>query len=141
MGMDAECPETADKPTFVILSFRIMGDEFDPQLITELLGLEPDKAFNKGDKRNEDRPELHRFSFWGLDTKVDRDLSLEKHLEAMLDRLATRTESICELSKEFTVDFYCSIFSEHMVGVVLSKEVIQRVYELGAEIDIVFYPF
>ena len=78
--------------------FCIQGD-FDPQEITDRVGLTPSRSWRKGDihpKRQYER----KFSHWELRSTLDQNHSLEEHLSDVLSQLERSPEAIIAVSQQ-----------------------------------------
>lgn len=79
--------------------FSVTGD-FVPDELTRRLGVAPDSAWAKG--------ELHprsgaarRFSRWSLESRLDRESSLEAHVADVLTRMDANADAFVAVSREY----------------------------------------
>jgi len=82
--------------------FKITGD-FDPDIVTQRLGLVPDKAWKIGDRRKNGT--LFDFALWEFGRCDDCDTMVENQMHLTIDPLTEKTDILNEIKKEFDVDF------------------------------------
>jgi hypothetical protein len=127
-------------------SFRLMGDQLDPEALARITGASPSKAHRKGDPRPlpNGKTGTHRSGLWSLDTsgQLADDAGLDEHLRWLLDRLEPSREALKAAIAEqgLTADFFCGYFMESWNnGFSLSADTLARVAELGAKLGIDIY--
>lgn len=102
-----------------LVSLAIYGDSFEPDTITERLGLTPTRCGRKGDIRTsphvKDLPP-RRNSFWLLTSPLADLKPLQDHLVWLIDQLEPRREVLEELTKEYKVRFICGFSSGNGQG-------------------------
>ncbi len=85
------------KPTFQMVSFCIRGDSLNPEKVTKILGIKPDRSYKKNDfildiygekikNRHTGRYKKRKTGIWCLEPK-DRECSLEKMINDLIKRL------------------------------------------------------
>jgi len=71
----------------VIVTFRFVGDNVNPDIITAKLGLQPSLAHAKGQVVEKHPEHIYPSGFWELRSSISANRPLEEHLEKLLDRL------------------------------------------------------
>lgn len=120
-----------------LVSFRIFGKELDPIVVTDILKLTPQKIYSKGHYITNTNT-IHEESMWILSSSLENHAPFIEHIAHILYVLEPKQESILWLSKRYTVDFYCTLFAQN--GFHLSRNVIQRIVNLGADLQVTIYP-
>lgn len=125
------------------ISFGINGEDVDPSSITTLLGIQPTKAFAKGDEFNS-RSGSHKrgFGIWTLSSKgIIDSTSPEAHAKYLLQKLEPRAKEILNLSNEKSSRTYISFWWEAKDGhggFTLSSPILLRLSELCNDFDFYF---
>jgi Domain of unknown function (DUF4279) len=94
------------------VALRVGAPDFDPDEITEALGVKPTTSFRKGDNvlQSNGRERLRRGSLWILDTP---DREPEAINDQILWLLAQTTKDIGKwksLTEKYKVDIFCGLF-------------------------------
>jgi hypothetical protein len=128
------------------VTFRIVGDDLDPENITNKLQIRPSAVAAKGQTNplsHMSKPQLARVGFWYLTTRgIVESKNLEAHLICLLDQLAPSSAQIRNLanSSNLRVEFHCYWMSETGYGgPILSPKVLERISNLGATLDFDLY--
>ena len=123
--------------------FTIVG-EFDPDAITERLGIVPFNSFRPGDRRGDGS--LHTFSRWSCgrcDTyEVDTAIQMRKTIAGLLDKV----DVLEQIRKDFDVSFYLEVVpmlygGDTAPGLSPSLDVIDFCHATRTEIDIDLYVY
>ena len=86
--------------------FRITGD-FDPDVITEQLGLQPNKTWKIGDKRRNGT--TYDFSSWVFGYCDKYDVLVENQMHTTIDPLLDKMDLLNEIREKFDVTFTLEI--------------------------------
>ena len=86
--------------------FRITGD-FDPDVITEQLGLQPNKTWKIGDKRCNGT--TYDFSSWVFGYCDKYDVLVENQMHTTIDPLLDKMDLLNEIREKFDVTFTLEI--------------------------------
>ena len=86
--------------------FRITGD-FDPDVITEQLGLQPNKTWKIGDKRRDGT--TYDFSSWVFGYCDKYDVLVENQMHTTIDPLLDKMDLLNEIREKFDVTFTLEI--------------------------------
>lgn len=121
--------------------FAIKG-EFNPENITERLGLNPSKVWKKGDKR--DNGTEYDFSYWEFGFCDEYDVVTEKQMQKTLEPLLSKTAILNEIRKGcdvvFVLEIVPTVYSESATPCLApSMEVIDFCHETRTGIDIDLY--
>lgn len=82
--------------------FALTGDNFDPQIVTESIGVTPSEKWNKGDKGNY-KPILD-YSCWKLSAdKRKEDQTVDSLVDEVIRQLFDKIEMINELKNQFNL--------------------------------------
>lgn len=121
--------------------FRITGD-FDPDLVTERLGVHPDKCWKIGDKRRNGTE--YDFASWEVGRCEEYDVLTENQMHKTIAPLIDKTDRLNEIRNEFNV-----VFTLEIVPTVYADnaspclapllQVIDFCYATRTEIDIDLY--
>lgn len=130
------------KRTVVKSALRIVGDDFTPGQISEVLQMTPSKTWKKGDEiRNTGH--TYQFSAWIYETDTTEALSLSYLAKELKDVFITKTEQLRALKQalnlEFFIDFVVVIEDCTPPSMHFESEFLSFVVGIGAEIDIDTY--
>lgn len=83
--------------------FALTGDNFDPQIVTERIGVTPTETWNKGDK-GKYKPTLD-YSCWKLSTDKGKEyMMVDSLVDEVIGQLFDKIEIINELKNQFYLD-------------------------------------
>jgi hypothetical protein len=125
-------------------SFRLGGDGLIAAEVNRRLGLTPDFVSERGDKdRSGRKTRTQRTGVWLISSQRELDTtSLEQHLLFLLGKIEPVSEALREVieQQQLEADFFCYwASSAGHGGPVLTPEVLRRIADLGALLDIDFY--
>ncbi len=87
--------------TYVYFAFT--GDNFDPQVVTDRIGVTPTETWKKGDK-GKYKPTL-AYSCWKLSTEEGKEyIMVDSLVEEIIGQLFDKIEIINELKNRFELD-------------------------------------
>jgi hypothetical protein len=146
INMESYELEYTTTPT-VTVKFSLSGEDLIPNEITTLMGIAPSKAWSKGDPipRKKDsrfipRPDypFGRWLFYAPCSKYD---SFGVQINALLEALERLPSDVTDLIRKYNgeISIACSS-GEDSIGFHFDASIIQRIYALGAEVDITVYP-
>lgn len=118
--------------------FRITG-EFDPDVITAKLGLQPEKSWRIGDKRHNGT--IYDFASWEFGRCETYDVLTENQMHTTMDPLWDKVELLNEIREAFDVTFTLEIVPTIYPGnaepcLAPSMKVIDFCHATRTEIDI-----
>lgn len=131
------------KTTNIKAYFRIIGDDFNPEYISNLLGLIPDESWRSGDAWKQDR--TRTFSLWCLGTPYEETLYVEDQVKKMLNQIEQKKEVLKKIKSEWDLNYTCEIVinieANQTPAIVIDTDLIEFAHYVGAEIDIDTYIF
>lgn len=125
-------------------TFRITGDQLDPDAITKLLGIEPSFGWRKGDVHGHPtRPVRSPTGIWAVESKAAVSSTiLEEHLAYLLDRIGEPDPSFRSYLRDHDLkpDFFCYWMSATgQGGPAISPGTLKRVADVGADFNFDIY--
>ncbi len=83
--------------------FSLKGEDFDPQKVTEILGIAPNESWQKGE-RGHYNSEL-AFSSWILSTSINHDFyDVNLLIKEIIDQLYAKIEAINEVKLQYVLE-------------------------------------
>ena len=121
--------------------FLIRGN-FDPDSITELLGLVPEKSWRIGDKRKNGT--VYDFAMWQYGTCDSYDVYVENQMLKTITPFLSKISALKEIKQKYDVEFTLEVVptiksSEGVPCVAPSMEVMQFCCDTDTKIDIDLY--
>lgn len=121
--------------------FRITGD-FDPDIISDMLNLKPEKTWKIGDKRQDGKP--FDFASWRFGTCDEYDVLVENQMWKTIAPLLEKVNVLKKIKQDFDVTFTLAVvptvrFDEPAPCLAPSLEVMQFCCDTGTEMDIDLY--
>lgn len=131
----------------VTVKFSLSGEDLTPDKITKIMGITPSKAWSKGDSIPQEkgsrfipRPD-YPFGRWILYAPCSKYDSFDVQINALLEVLERLPSYATDLIKDYNGEISIAYSSgEDSIGFHLDTYLIQRIYALGAELDITVYP-
>lgn len=127
--------------TSIMLEFCIIGENFNPQVVTDKLSLNPTECYMKGEKNS--RNFIRQESSWSISTGYVETLYLSELLDMMLDKLSNKKEKIIDLKREYNLacKFFVVINIKENVkpAIYLDNRIIEFANLIGAEFDFDMY--
>ena len=130
------------------VSFRISAENLNPCEITEILGIEPDVSYKKGDpitsvnsKGEALVTSCHEFGFWSIKSEEKENEGVEQHAKGLLMLLESRKRELLGLSnKGHKMDFSCDFFSDdcHQPGFSINPYIMLKLGQLNIKLSICF---
>ena len=93
--------------------FKIVGD-FDPDEVTDLLGLEPEKTWKIGDERSNGT--RYDFALWMIGRCNEYEVEVEKQMRKTVSSLSDKIELLNKIRSENDVSFFLEIVPTIYVG-------------------------
>jgi hypothetical protein len=124
------------------VSFILKGKYLYPQVVTDLLGIEPSKSFARGDLRSGNRKWPH--GYWALESsKYVESIDITNHLAWLMNKLEPVESKLIKLLVEnpsFVAKISCFwIMSSDHENFTLGEELLARVGRLKLNIDFDIY--
>ena len=82
--------------------FALKGDNFDPDIVTQRLGITPTKIHRLGDPIGKNGNKI-KFSGWYLYTDKVENLLIDKLVEDVVSKLDSKIDIINELKRDFNL--------------------------------------
>jgi hypothetical protein len=119
--------------------FGLIGFSGSPDVVTELLGIEPTSAWATGDPGPRGQP--RRFAHWRLDSPASgTDAAVEDQLAELLTLLEARVAAVTDAVRRFEGGIQCAAcFHEANRGFHLDAALVARVAALGLSLDFDLY--
>lgn len=80
--------------------FSVSAPDLNPELITNILQIEPDRIVHPQDERSGE---------WQINSRLEAQRSLSAHIWDLLDRLKEVRHELRRIQTEATLEFYCSV--------------------------------
>ena len=122
----------------IFVRLKISSVSRTPEQISDATGFLCDHSWRIGEKRGKTSI-VEKTNGWILNSKMPQNSSLEAHIEALLGRLLVHADRIRALSENETVELSCVIYASAPPSLNFDKSVIQRVWQIGASLDIDLY--
>src|SRR5574340_1223427 len=120
------------------VDFLIAGN-FDPEEITNVLGISPTKSWKKGDLIS-GTTIARKFDGWILSAAERSDSNeVEEHIKPLLTKLLPLKDRIAEVYKEFELEaeINCAVYVTDETPVLyMSAVTLREISELNASVDI-----
>ncbi|MCK6629793.1 MAG: DUF4279 domain-containing protein [Anaerolineae bacterium] len=125
----------------VKVTFRFVGDNVNPEMITSRVGLQPSAAHEKGEIVKKHPEQVYPTGFWSLDSSIPSDRPLGEHVEQLLSILESKTLILKGLRDIGLVPtFYCGCFiTGTTTSVKIKADILQRMADIGASLEYYLY--
>ena len=128
--------------------FSAFGEDFPVDIITDVLGMEPTKTFNKGDVIH--HPNLvsttskrRKHTDWVLSTGYQESYDINDQLDLLLVSLGGKTEELNQLQKKYDLEYLfmivIEIVNDEKPAMYLEKNMIDFSSLIQAEIQFDLY--
>jgi hypothetical protein len=119
-----------------------MAKNLDPDQIKKILGINPDRSFKKGDKKNKTEPE-RQYGYWRIDSAEHiSSLDIESHFEWLLNIIEPKRKEVLKLLADKSVDAKINCFwilpTPHSI-LIFSPETLKRISQLGIRLELSIY--
>ncbi|WP_347988114.1 DUF4279 domain-containing protein [Methylomonas sp. AM2-LC] len=104
----------------------------------ELHKFHPDRIWSKGDTRPNTKL-IEKKAGCILNSGLEKEASLDQHIEALLLRTKSIADVIKKLSARHTVEVLCSIYADDIPSLYFEKNIVEGISILGANFDIDLY--
>jgi hypothetical protein len=127
--------------TEISAAFSLTGFESTPDEITNILEIQPTKAWKVGDAIGKSSL-TRKQNGWVLSSSLDKFSSdLEDHVKNVLEQLHPKWAVLVSLCSQYDAEVSCVIHSYSAQGPAIhfSKEILKQIAQLSAEIDVDYY--
>ncbi|SNZ19373.1 DUF4279 domain-containing protein [Cohaesibacter gelatinilyticus] len=123
-------------------SLRIMGDELDPEKITELIGKAPSSVRKKGAPFNTPNGKqlIARTGSWSISAETKSPGDIDSQVTEILEGTTSNMAVWLELSKKFKVEIFGGFFlGDYNEGLTISSKTMLLLGERGIQLDMDIY--
>lgn len=123
------------------VTFCFVGGNVNPGVITAKTDIQPSEAHAKGETVEKHPERTHPTGFWGLNSSLPPNRSLEEHLKDLLNTLEPRSSIIKEFRDiGLNPTFYCGCFTAGTTtSIKLEANTLQRIADIGASLEYHLY--
>lgn len=122
--------------------FSIWGDVFEPDRITEILAIQPNRTWKKGDpipkpvyRRNE--------TSWRIETGYEKSYDINDQLYKLYEVLQEKVEALHRIKNDFGVSLQFMVVvkvrNEEKPAIHFQGDFIKLLHDMGADVDIDYY--
>ena len=134
--------EDMQKTNKITVYLRISGFSCDPSAITEILGIQPDKVWRKGDLLMHTEKFKHKDNGWEIKSVSSDTIYLESHITDILKTALPVRDKFKNLPVGSSVMLTCGVsFSPDSAipSIFLDTETLRFLGEINADIDVDLY--
>lgn len=118
----------------VIVSLNIYGYPDGMADLTAKIGLQPDKALEKGDKPSRNHPGL-AMSFWSFNSKLSEGASPEDHIAWLIEKLRPKKTILSSIAETCEIKIAVGAYYYfYNVEVELDPGILREIGEIGAKL-------
>jgi hypothetical protein len=125
-----------------MVEFKITGNEFDPNMITNVLQIEPNECWEKGEQiRNKS---INRsFSCWIIRTEYEESLDVNNQITSILRKIKDKKNQLIDLKEhkdlDYKIDIVIRIENNEKPAIYLNSDSIEFANSIKAEFEIDLY--
>lgn len=128
-----------EKPSEHHVFFAVFGFGDDPAVVSRAMGVEPTKAWIKGEPTGQGRG-IQTHNRWVLQSTLPLAEPIEAHFENLLPPLEARREAVADVRTRFKARLAVAAYwREVNPSFRLSASVVQRIAALGLGVDFDLY--
>ncbi len=128
--------------TNVRVDLRIMGNEFDVQVISNEIGILPTMSWNIGDHIR-DTDKVRTYTAWIFSTGAEETMDVNTQLRKIENRFLSKASMLCKLKKEYNleicIDIVIIIENQSPPAIYLDSSIINFASNIDARFDIDTY--
>lgn len=128
--------------TNVKVEFRILGDDFEPDTITNKLVINPNEYWKIGDTIK-NKNFKRKYSCWSISTGYEESLDINEQLKKILLKISDKKDVLKEirelLTLEYRLDIIINIEGNEKPAIYLDSETIEFANDIKAEFDFDLY--
>ncbi len=135
------CNQMISKTTSIRAYFVISGFNVPPEVITSMLGVNPDESAEKGEPRERQGGAGNyqvKESFWKLHSSVSDSYSMEDYVEDLVNRLLPFSPNLENIREQIGDQSECNIFlvvgvapESSLPGLILKPEIMSFLSKKG----------
>lgn len=130
-----------------MVEFRIIGDDFNPEIFTSALSIKPTNSWKKGDEyiNQSNLLSIKKFSNWEISSGKENSLDMGKQIYKVLDKLIGKEEILVNLKEQYDIDYTIDVVIEvenaQTPAVYLETKAIKFANDIGATFDFDVYVY
>jgi len=132
------------KKTNIMVEFRIIGNDFEPSMVTDNLAISPSEYWIKGEAIK-GRDTSRTYTCWALSTGYMESLDINEPLDMILEKLSNKCNELLLLKKSFDINYKIDVTINIEEGqapaVCLKSHVIEFAHLVCAEFDFDLYVY
>jgi hypothetical protein len=122
-------------PSFHV-RLAVVGDELDPDQITQRLNLKPTRTRRRGDAVQRPRATIvEKRGSWEVASRLPRERPLAEHIDDVLSVVESSAGGIAAFAEEFEVWLLCAVYAERAPELGLTARQVGAIAKLGAAVD------
>ena len=125
----------------IFVYFMLTGKDFNPEAITDKLGIAPTKTFRAGELIQAKASPRWQQNGWLLESSLHKSAELEEHIKSICEKLQPGWNTLRELGQVCEAVFDCAVYVyEYVPALCLEKNIVKKVAELNARIvlDVIY---
>lgn len=126
--------------TNVNVEFNIIGDYFNPDVVTQILNLEPTDSYIKGDMG---RYATKKETCWSIETGYYESFDISEQINLMLKTISEKKETLKRLKTQLDVEYLfmivINIEDNKGPAMIFESLIIEFANYIGAEIHVDYY--
>lgn len=128
--------------TSVLVEFKIIGDEFEPEIITKVLQISPDKYWKKGEQIK-NKNSIRNFSCWSIKTGYEESIDINNQLVKIINKIKDKKNELVELKNQnkfyYKIQVVIKIENNEKPAIYLNRDIIGFLNDIKAELDFDLY--
>lgn len=128
--------------TEICAEFNIIGEDFQEEAVSNVLGLIPCEFYHKGDPIK-NRNLVRKETCWSISSGFEESLNINEQIKKILYKLHNKSEELIFLKKKLNLDYLLSITikvqEENVPAMYFESTLIGFINYISAEIDIDLY--
>lgn len=130
--------------TKVKINLRVVGDSFDPDIITKLINIQPDIKWEKGDEYIKNGKLNQRtYSNWMITTGYCETLDVDELMSSFSCRFRDRIVELNSCKKRFGLEYVCEVVvkieNAQPPSLYWNTNSLRLLDSIGADLDIDLY--
>lgn len=128
--------------TNIRVEFRIMGEDYNVEEITQVLKIKPTNSWSKGECI-ENTGKRRTYTLWEYSTETEEVLDVNLHAQKIMEMFSPKIKEIELLKQKYKLDicieFVIVIENESPPAIYFEPPFIEFVAKIGAQMDIDTY--
>lgn len=120
--------------------FLLHGESFEPNIVTDAVGIKPVASWKKGDSHSQIKNVIHKECGWEWSTGYEESYNADDQIRKVVDRLLPRVDTFKALIAANKLvpkfEIIVQIVNNECPGMPLEHEILTLAHKLGAVIDI-----